>query len=95
MHSEFRIHSELMIEQVRAVARDAETGREESGGRWTPGLRAGVRAVWPTGRPVALIVGIDGWTLTGATTIRAADERIGSSSSAGLSILLGGELYLP
>lgn len=92
---DLRLHTEVIAEYIRARGSDPDTGRGDAGSRWTPGLRAGFQAVWPTQSPIALVVGADAWTLTQSTVIHSRGERIGSSPSSNFVFLVGGEIPLP
>jgi hypothetical protein len=96
LHLELRAHTEFVAEYVRASTHDPDSGRDDSGSRWSPGFRGGIQAIWPSSRPIAAVVGADAWTLSGGTAIRMhGSERIGSSPATGFVVLLGCEVHLP
>jgi len=92
---ELRLHLQLLADLLRASARDPVNGRDETASRWTPGIGAGLGVAWPVNRPVALLVGADGWTLWQSTAIRLAELQSATAPSFGTRIVLGAQLALP
>lgn len=80
-----RLRLEALLENVSALA---ERGSEsERASAWVPGLVLGSDWLWRVSERWSLSVRVDGFWLDGATAIRSAGERLGTSAGAG--VLLG------
>jgi hypothetical protein len=91
----FRVQLQAVAQWLRAQGKSDGSSERDDGSRWDWGARAGVQTSWAVHRRIAVLLGIDAWTLTQGVAIRVSGERIAGSPSSGAAGLLGLEWIVP
>ncbi len=89
------LRGELLLENLRAVVTDPDTGRSDDGNQWTSGASVGAQAGWPAEGTIGLTLGADAWRLREGVGVWVGDSRVTGWPVWGWSLAAGAEWRIP
>jgi len=80
---EWDVHAEGLVQRVEADADVPGAGSPTNGARWLGGGRLGADLRYWAADTLGVFVGVSGQAIAGVTTVRVADEGVGTATALG------------